>query len=253
MLDPGNQQATANWVAGILEGEGHFEKRAYGRYKDFCQVHINNCDVDIIQACEKFLQESGIQYRRHSSSPVKGRKTPYRITISGERCRKFYELMLPFIECRRQQFQRVVGASETACETSPDVQWLVGIWQAEGTIYIARNHLGSFIPYLSLENTNQAIVDKTAKSLQRIECTFYKKDFTPTKINWKPYTRIQISGMKRVHRFVSATNGLWVGQRDAKRSALMLEYTTSRLSRSPRSPYSDREMQIYHELKALNV
>jgi hypothetical protein len=248
MLVKENQQATASWVSGIIEGEGHFEKRSY----DFFRLHISNCDLDIITACEQFLTKNNILFTRYQETKkTKGSKTAYRILVSSQDCCNLYRILSPFLHCRKEEYQKIVGASETTCDTSLiDLQWLIGIWQAEGTFYITRNAKGIMIPYISLENTNSKIITKIVMNLKELGLSWYCKDFVPTVK--KPYTRISIFGMQRCQRFLRKTENLWIGKRDLTRTNLMLEYINSRLSKAMHEKYNDRETQIYHLLKDQN-
>ena len=249
MLVQGNQQATASWFTGMLEGEGHFEKRDY----NFFRVHLSNTDLDLILVCEEFLAKSSVLFtRQEETRKTKAGKTAYRIYISSQDARNLYVKIRSSLQCRRDQYANIVGASETECDAplTVDLQWLIGVWQAEGTFYIAKNHKGVLVPYASLENTNSKIIAKVVMTLKDLGCSWYCKDFIPTVK--KPYTRVQISGMKRLQRFLNKTQGLWLGRRDNLRTSLMLEFINSRLSKHQGVSYNDREQQIYHLIRDQN-
>jgi hypothetical protein len=249
MLVQDNQQATASWVTGILEGEGHFERY---KHTSTIRVSIANTNSCIIEAVEDFLAKNLVLFNTaHYTKKTRGGKLLKVIYISNRNAYSLYMKLLPYLECRRKQFQELVGASETTCGKSLDFQWLIGIWQAEGTFSLSQAGKNALKPRINIVNTNMDIIEKIILNLKAIDCPMYIQN-SYTSIN-KPYKRIVIEGIKRCSVFLDKTNGYWIGKRDILRTSLLREYIDSRYMREPKEPYSKREMEIYHQLKELNV
>lgn len=238
-----NQQATS-WFCGILEGEGSFHIRKSGSVR----IQLHNNDKDIIDECEKFLLSLNLIVGVY---PVKaGKKIGYKICIPDLESKSLYPRIYQQMECRRNEYQRMLGASETTCDPTVDLYWLIGMFEAEGCFFISQNHRGHFTPRIELDNTNRTIIKKIVATLSVHNCAWHCKDYVPT--IKQEYTKLSIPGMLRVRRFLSETKGLWRSSRNIKRTNLMLEYINSRLETPNNTPYNNREKQIYYEIKQLN-
>lgn len=247
MLALANQQATASWFAGILEGEGNFEHR-----NNSLRVEIANTDSDIIKACEDFLTRNHILFHTcFNNKKTKGGKTIYKIHVSTHDCKNLYNLIGSKVEGRRPEFQKLVGASETSCGASLDKDWLIGIWQAEGSFSMSMNNRDQIRVNVKIVNTNQWLIQKVVLNLKALNCAWHSRTTVPT-VN-KPYTIVEIGGMKRCQRFLIATENCWLSTRDKLRASLMLTYINSRLSKEQKSPYSEHEMNLFYQMKQLNV
>jgi hypothetical protein len=241
MLIWDNQQAT-NYFIGILEGEGNFIDRSSG-YK---AVEIQNNDLDIIDACEYFLKLNAILYNVY---PVKaGRKTGYRIIISKQDCINLYTRINSQLECRLQEYQRILGASETERDLTVNRDWLVAIYEAEGSFILSENYRGNITPKIELDNTNEKIINKIVKTLYSLQCSWYVKDYDRGK---KPFTKITIQGIKRCKRFLTIIN-TWRSNKINQKCKLILDYCNIRLSKTANSPYDQEERNIKLQFASIN-
>jgi hypothetical protein len=234
-----NQQATS-WFVAILEGEGSFFERP--------RIQIPNNDVDIITECERFLRSNLVLFETYSVKA--GTKTGYKILISKHECYCLFKKIIHRIECRHQEFQRILGASETERNLSDDFQWMIGIWEAEGSFFLSQNHRGNLTPRAELDNTNSRILQKLVVTLKSNQVSWYAKRYFPEER--LPYTKILINGFHRLHRFLLLTRNQWRCKRNIQRTELLLKYIQLRLAKGQKSPYSNQEYEIYNQLKILN-
>lgn len=238
-----NQQAIS-WFVGILEGEGSF----YRRSDTNIRVVIPNNDVDVISNCESFLRRNSILFDTYTVKA--GTKTGYKITVTDVDCVNLYTRILHKLQCRLQEYQQILRASETTCDTSIDLHWLIGIWEAEGSFIISRNHKGYLTPKIEIDNTNPKIIWKVVNTLHYLGLSWYSKDYTPEAK--KPFTKITIQGVKRCLRFTQKTTDLWRCQRNVKRSKVITEYCNHRLSKPVNSGYDESDYQFQNSMLQLN-
>ena len=139
------QETTIGWFVGILEGEGNFqEKRVRTNVHNYkhsdkhytgttCEfLRITNTNADIIKACERFLDKNHMLYETYEDTKrTSTGKKIMRIMVSGGECRNLYNLIESELQCRRDEYQRIIGSSETLRDITVSLDWLVGIWQAE--------------------------------------------------------------------------------------------------------------------------
>jgi len=245
MLVWDNQQATS-WFIGILEAEGHFNKR------DKCIV-ITNTDSDIINECVRYLN-SLLLFPMESQEKLSSGKISYIIRIPTTETKLLYYHIINKMECRTQEYQRIMGASETIRTPTIDLHWLIGHWEGEGCLSLSRQQRIKNIHYLpesKTVNTNHNMISKVRKTLNSLNIPYYIKDYDGV-FPRKPYQRLTCTGMKRCNYFLEATKDLWRSSRNIKRSKLLSDFIDSRLSKSQCEPYTELEHDIYYQLKRLN-
>lgn len=238
-----NQQATS-WFVGILEGEGSF----HSRNSNGTRVMLHNNDKDVIQGCEDFLKRKNILFKVYNVKA--GKKYGYKLCISGVDCNNLYYCILPELQCRRNEFQKLLGASETERDLSVDLHWLIGIWEAEGSFIVSKNFRGYLTPKIELDNTNTKIIQKIVITLKELGLSWYSKDYVPDKR--KAYTKISIQGVKRCLRFTQNTKDLWRCNKNIKRSTIMLNYCLYRLSKPVNSSYDENDYIFQNQMLQLN-
>ena len=254
MLVRANQQVTSSWFTGILEGEGCFEKSK----KQNIRVRISNTNLDIIEACECFLKMNNVYFVTHVHKRS-GRKTEYEISIrtSRELTLNYPHILFKLVEenlqCRYSEFARILGTSETVRDLSVDLDWLIGVYEAEGSFSIVMNNRGNVAYKIDLSSTNPRILEKVALNLRAMDCSWHVENKTSYQLHHKAAQAINIYGMKRCSRFLKATLNKWVAERNQLRTSLMLELAESRFSKPIKSKYSDRELSIIQEMKVLNL
>ncbi len=251
MLVQDNEQVTkVGWFCGILEGEGYFKVSEK-------KIIINNTDVGIIDACKRFLKSNYVYFTDHEVK-WKNYKLQYYITIPNNKtdsvqwCNRLYELIKNNLECRRNQFEQLLGTSETICDLSVDLDWLAGIYEAEGSFSLIFDYRNQAAFEIQIANTNLIIIDKIARNLVNIYCAYHFSERNGKKDHHKKLWYIRIRGFKRCNRFLYKMKGRWMSPRNIKRTSLMSEFIDLRLRQDLRDPYSDRQRQIVQAMRDLN-
>jgi hypothetical protein len=242
-----NQQETS-WFCGILEGEGCFGKNA----KSDCRVRIANCDTDIIEGCQRFLNNRCILHNT-SSWKRNNRKREYEICIQGyNNCYSLYKHISFALDCRRQEFETMLGSSETTRDDSLSLYWLIGIYEAEASFSLCQK-MSCYQMSIDFVNTRFNISEKVALILKDQGLSWYCCNRYPNNPKHKPTKHINIVGLKRCYRFLLKTENLWVSFKTLKICQLMLEFAESRIKKETKAEYSKREIEIYHQIQILNA
>lgn len=247
------QQATMtlDWFIGFLEGEGCFINRDD---KKCHEVRISNTEIDVLEACSRFLSKNYIVNRIYANKRIGKNKIVFDLYISGlQDCKILYNLVKNNMDCRINELEKVVGASTTTRETSLNLNWLIGLFEAEGcfTINTQMHKKGniSHSPAIIMENTNFMIIEKTVKTLYNLGLSWYIRDRVFENPNYKPSQVITIAGWKRVVRFLNMTKDAFVGSKTIRKVKLLTEFCKSRLSKESKEPYSNIEHQLAQEIK----
>lgn len=253
MLKSANQQVTRSWFVGILEGEGCFRNTK----KSGVETRISNTETDIINACESYLKSNQIWFTTSEGQRV-GKRKEFTISIRNSNREIFqyatllYKLIDQSLECRNDEFQSILGSSQTARNSSIDLDWMAGIYEAEGAFDLHLNHRGIANLKIELPNTNRKIIDKVEKNLAIMQCAWHIRDRIPKQINHSLAWSVEIYGMKRCERFLEAMNNRWVAERNVKRSSLMLQFIKARSSHSMKDAYTPEELQMIQAVCDLN-
>lgn len=253
MTDLDNQQATSSWFIGILDGEGSFRNTK----KSNIEVRISNTDIDIIEKCEEFLRINNIYFSTYHNKRS-NRKIEYTISVRNSRNmfynypKNLYQILEKKLECRRDEYQQILGASETECDLSVDLNWFVGVFEAEGSFSLVMNNRGRATIKLEISNTRYKIIEKAAKTLHSLGCSYHIMAKNRYKDHYKIPKSIEIYGMKRSFRLLQVCRNLWISSRNKKRSSLLLEFIESRLPTNQKEPYTERQLQIIQTMKDLN-
>lgn len=237
-----DNQQEISWFAGILEGEGCFGSK---------DIRIGNTDTDILDNCKRILEAHSIPYVVYEKKQkTRGGKKFFDLRVVGDSCELLYNAIVHKVECRRQQFQRLMSSSEIECAPTVDHAWLIGAWEAEGSFCFIKARGERYKPAITFVNTNKKMVEKVRLTLDALGCSYYCQDSATTKKT--PYTRVMIVGFKRCHKFLIANRGLWKSRKSNAKAELMLEWIESRLPKYPKDAYSDREVSIYNQMRQLN-
>lgn len=254
MLDSENQQIiSTGWFVGILEGEGSFRNLKSGNP----EIRIANSNLDIIHSCEKYLTVNHIFFRTSTQHFKNGNKPEHVINIvdTNDSILKFAEILYnkieAHLECRRDQFQQILRIPETTRHLSIDFDWLIGIFEGEGSLSLTKQPNRPPAIKIEIANTNILIANKIVLNLKSLDCGFYVSE-KENGINQKRSIHIYINGMLRALKFLTVTKGKWLATRNIKRSNLILEYIDSRLLKEQRAPFTERELQIVQSMVDLN-
>lgn len=256
MLVCDNQQVTkVGWFTAILEGKANIRNTKSHNQ----QVRIINTDTDIIKRCEDFLKENHI-YFSTSVNKRKNCKPIYEISISNNSnfsinySKLLYDLIDPYLECRRDEYQTILGSSQSIRGPSVDQDWLIGIYEAEGFLSLTTSYQGYAFYEIGMCNTNQRIIEKTIMNLRAMNCPYYVQNKGPYKKedHYREAKAIRIVGMMRCEKFLRATEGKWMASRNLKRSSLMSEFIESRKVMKMKEPFTERQRRILQTMKDLN-
>lgn len=244
-----NQQATINWLIGILDTKANFEKSP--------RIMMTWTNEDIVIAFETFLRSNNIESERFvDKKRSKHASTVYRLYIKNGNCLKLYNIVQSNLEIRKYEFQEIlkIGASETLCDLTQNPNWLAGAFQGIGVFeicrYFTKGEKPKITPQIILNTENLRIIDRMSLTLKSLECAFYLKKFVPTVYN--SYTRVTISGYKRCQRFFIAMKDFWVGKQDSLKTSLILQLAESRIPKEAEEPYTEKEMQLFYRVKQMS-
>jgi hypothetical protein len=245
-----NQQETEiGWFVAILEGEGSFRDE----YKHKRQVRISNTNLEVISRCEQFLKRNSICYSIHPNYRL-NRKPIFDISITGWEAKRLYYYIEHHLECRNDEYQLILGSPQSIREPSVDLDWLIGIFEAEGYFSLTINKRGYAALSIGMSNTNRRIISKTVLNLRRIDVLYYIQN--TTKYNKKPHYKesqqIAIVGLLRCEKFLRETKNKWKLSVSKRKSELMREFVNSRLAVSQTQSLSARQLQIIETVKDLN-
>lgn len=246
-------QATRSWIAGLVEGETNFRNTK----KSGVEVRISNTDTDIIESCEAFMKQHNVYFVKSEDKRTR-RKVCYTLSIRNSSKSIFqyatmlFDLISPAMECRHDEYEQILGASETTRGLSIDVDWLVGCYEAESSFSLLLNNRDIAALSIEISNTNPRIVQKVANNLYSLGCSWHIRDVKKDRERHKQAQAINIYGMKRCKRFLDTMKGQWVSGRNQQRTALMSEFIRSRFDHPRADPYTARERQIIQIMKDLN-
>lgn len=132
-----------------------------------------------------------------------------------------------------------------------DLSWLGGIIDGEGTITIRykrrRNQSSILQPVFTIVNTDFEIIDNIERILKEEKIPYWVSKSKQTK-NWKPRKIVEISGIKRLSRFLPLMEEYLVGKK--KECQIVKDWCLYRLGKRPE--YSDKDIKLVIELKKLH-
>lgn len=132
-----------------------------------------------------------------------------------------------------------------------NIGWLVGIIDGEGCFTLRKKKYSkghSFFPTIQITNTNIKIIQKVKNILTDEGFTYYF--YSRFNGKNKPYYRIEISGLKRVKKFLDSSLHLFECRQ--KQANKLYQYVNLRLSKQSHSSITSDEIQLAKELSELN-
>lgn len=248
MLAWDNQQETS-WFIGILEGEGSCRRDNGNR----CNINIVNTNICIIKNCVDFLNRKTIFHTVDSNQP-KNKKKIYRININEvNNCYTLIKFLGSSFQCRHQEFidKLRLGSSTTTRDASitSDLYWLVGIFEAEGSLGLNIGYNQYYSPTIGIKNTNVKIIEKIVLTLKQLGLSWNINSEKHDNPQHKEIFHVRIRGMKRCQRFLSKMRNLWRSDYYNNRAELIEEFITARFLMQQKEPYSKRQHEIFQILK----
>lgn len=106
---------------------------------------------------------------------------------------------------------------QESLEVVRELSWLAGIIDGEGTITIRyknrKNSTPILAPVVSIVNTDMAMIDEIERILRKHNLAFWVSESKQTK-NWKPRKIIEISGIKRLNRFLPVIENYLIAKKE---------------------------------------
>lgn len=245
-----NQQAMMSWFVGILEGEG-----CAFRGKNRSVIQITNTDIEIIDKCVSFLNSKTI----FNSITATAKKNPkhkkvYNIRVlQTNNCYTLIKTLGDSFQCRYEEFltKLELRASTTTRDITltSDFHWLVGLFEAEGSIGLEYDNKGYYNPALSVKSIRENIIEKFAITLKSLGCSWYTESHTSENPNHSKIYVLRMRGLKRCARFLYIVKDLFQSQYYFRRANLLHEFCSGRLLKSCSEPYTQRDSEIYHQLR----
>lgn len=111
VIDPDSEGCERHWLAGYLEGEGHFGLQQFStRSGPYAYAHFEVCstDRDVIEHVKSLLHDLyaidlNIQIRQ---PPYEGSKLVHRLSATGAKARAIMKDLCPLLGLRRQEMIR---------------------------------------------------------------------------------------------------------------------------------------------------
>lgn len=138
--------------------------------------------------------------------------------------------------------------------------YLIGMLDGEGTVSLIRNGktktpplFTKLQPYIAIAVTDKSIMDRTVISCQRLGLPHHIR-VSERNIKHKPAIVLTVSGLGRVWKWIKELEEEEYGKKE--RMELLKEFIELRKPKKdthPKNkPYSQREIQIYNEIRMLN-
>ncbi|HEX2907188.1 MAG TPA: hypothetical protein VHO69_10035 [Phototrophicaceae bacterium] len=208
------------WLAGLLEGEGLFQKGAPCEPK-YPQIKINMTDYDVITHVTNLFDVTYIQ----TSIPKYDHWKPnYGTLVKGKRAVRLMCQLYPLMgERRRQQIETAIGDKPAVLtEYAPTDEnwfyWLAGLLEGEGSFQIQVKGEGrSDQPKLNLKMTDKDVVEHFALLLNTHVLGPYKLSGGPESANWKPaydasvFGEIALEWMQRLRPYMGERRQAQIG------------------------------------------
>lgn len=250
--------ANIDWLTGFVEGEGNFDavrikSKQHGKdYKGQCRIRIGNLELDLIQHCKRILASKMILSNIYTSTYT-GRSS-YELCIYGyQDCNMFYHLTKDSLQCRHNQLETILNLAVTERTITPNLNWLIGFLEAEGSFTIKTIHSERGIthhPIISVENTNLLTIIKIRRTLNELEIQYDLVDRSFDNEKWKSTQIVSIIGARKLIKFLRMTKDLWKGAKTIGKIELLTEYCESRIKFiSKTDGYSNREHEIANNIK----
>jgi len=135
-----------------------------------------------------------------------------------------------------------------------ELGWLIGIIDGEGSFWMSKGISSNgqyqyYQPVFEIVNTNFEIISKIRCLFHQYSIPYYIGDGKRNSFS-KPFKRIEVKGVKRLYYFFSKLMPYFECRK--AQASLLNEFVQSRVHKSARDKYTERECVIYQELKDLN-
>lgn len=185
------------WLAGLLEGEGSFQKPMPSEPK-YPRLTLSMNDLDIVTKVATFFGRKYIYTRKRKLSH---HKDTYSTMTKGKRAIQFMWDLYPLLgERRKQQIENAIGAKPTTEYISTDEDWfywLAGLLEGEGS-FMHGTPSKPRIPRIHLKMTDKDIVEKVAAMFQAKYYGPYRPDRKNPESTYKSYYIVWSFGKKSI-------------------------------------------------------
>lgn len=134
--------------------------------------------------------------------------------------------------------------------TEVDLAWLAGIWDGEGSVFIAKQVQSKRVQYratISMDNTDAGIISEAVRILNEIGIQVHVSE-SLKKGSTKTVYRIASSNTLYVQKFIEKVSPYLKGEKKAKAS-LVMKFVLSRLEKG-KHPYTDNEVLMCESFRS---
>lgn len=153
------------WLAGLLEGEGSFQKPAPCEPK-YPRITLQMTDADVVQRVATLFGRNRICSFKSKRA---NHKDSYSILVKGKRAVQIMGDLYPLMgERRKQQIRNAAGDIQIVEYRSNDVDWfywLAGLLEGEGS-FMQGTPSKPRVPRIHLKMTDLDIIERAAGILQ---------------------------------------------------------------------------------------
>lgn len=131
-----------------------------------------------------------------------------------------------------------------------DLGWLIGLIDGEGCFTLKKHDKKgkiAYSPVITITNTKMKIIEKAGNLIKKLGLSFHLF----SNISVKIYYRIEITGMRRVKRFLDEIINKLECRKD--QAEKLYSYVNLRLSKPERSPITEEEHKIANLMYELNA
>lgn len=135
------------------------------------------------------------------------------------------------------------------------IGWIAGFFDGEGYIGLWKrtdhriNYKDTYRPQVTIANTDKKTIDYLSEQLKILNIAHFVKTNNPRNEKWRTYWTVEITGFKRLGKFVNFILDHCVTKRE--QVLLVKEFIDRRSLVDKNVPYIARDHEIYEQLKLL--
>lgn len=149
--------------------------------------------------------------------------------------------------------QDVTMGNQQERPSEAELGWLAGIVDGEGSISLVCNSTHrSIYPILSITSVNREIVDKCEKIIKKIDVKYSIGHAVPPKgKEWTPHSYIRILTSRRMKIIIECLQPYLTAKQP--HCKIILEFCNSRIYLPYGHPYTERELQLFYEIRKYQI
>ena len=137
--------------------------------------------------------------------------------------------------------------------TEGELGWLGGMMDGEGSLALTCNNTHrSIYPIISISTVSKEMIEKCEDIIKRLGIQYGVGYYTPPKgKEVRPSHYIRVSTASRVKQFLEIMKSYVFGK--THHVEILIEWCSIRTSLPYGHPYTDREMQLFYEIKKYQI